>query len=80
MFAQEDGGRYAALLGPTPLTTGPAGTPEEIALAEKAKQPVVLIFFSKRAENKRNIENDAEIYLIIMMIIIMIMMLIIIIK
>eukprot|EP00752_Nemacystus_decipiens_P009084 g8111.t1 len=35
IISQEDARRYADLLGPTPLTTGPAGTPQELADAEK---------------------------------------------
>lgn len=35
---QEDASRYSALLGPTPLTTGPAGTPQELEDAEKVGQ------------------------------------------
>lgn len=36
-FFQEDANRYAGLLGPTPLTTGPVGTPQELADAEKVR-------------------------------------------
>lgn len=39
LFMQEDASRYADLLGPTPLTTGPAGTPPELADAEKVSFP-----------------------------------------
>ncbi|CBJ32681.1 long chain acyl-CoA synthetase [Ectocarpus siliculosus] len=35
IISQEDASRYSGLLGPTPLTTGPAGTPKELADAEK---------------------------------------------
>ena len=36
-FLQEDASRYAGLLGPTPLTTGPVGTSQELAAAEKVR-------------------------------------------
>ncbi|CAN0310154.1 unnamed protein product, partial [Ectocarpus sp. 8 AP-2014] len=35
IISQEDASRFSGLLGPTPLTTGPAGTPKELADAEK---------------------------------------------
>ncbi|CAN0482270.1 unnamed protein product, partial [Laminaria digitata] len=37
LASDEDASRYSALLGPTPLTTGPAGTPKELAEAEKVR-------------------------------------------
>ncbi|CAN0310844.1 unnamed protein product [Pylaiella littoralis] len=35
IISQGDASRYSALLGPTPLTTGPVGTPQELEDAEK---------------------------------------------